>query len=180
MCVLPFTNTYTYREPLTVSHVHIYTHTIVLSHFSYYFSLSLSCSLSFSLTLSHTHTHRRTEQLESLTSGEDARVHEGSHAEVGQDEEEDNAIVKGHSWGDCLRKPRAPGGSKKQRIFISLAFSHFAHIRHKVGVNSPDRTWCLLDYHIGKGSLIGYIRPDLKTAMSRYVLPRAPVMIYCL
>lgn len=36
------------------------------------------------------------------TSGVDARVHEGGHAEVGQDEEEDQAIVERHGGGDDL------------------------------------------------------------------------------
>lgn len=36
------------------------------------------------------------------TSGVDARVHEGSHAKVGQDEEEDQAIVERHSGRDDL------------------------------------------------------------------------------
>lgn len=36
------------------------------------------------------------------TSGVNARVHEGGHAEVGQDEEEDQAIVERHGGGDDL------------------------------------------------------------------------------
>lgn len=36
------------------------------------------------------------------TSGVDAGVHEGGHAEVGQDEEEDHAIVERHGGGDDL------------------------------------------------------------------------------
>lgn len=42
------------------------------------------------------------------TSGEDARVHEGGHAEVGQDKEEDDAIVDGNSWGHSSSQPWAP------------------------------------------------------------------------
>lgn len=42
------------------------------------------------------------------TSGVNTRVHEGCHAEVGQDEEEDQAIVERHSGRDHLCQPGAP------------------------------------------------------------------------
>lgn len=42
------------------------------------------------------------------TSGVNTRVHEGCHAEVGQDEEEDQAIVERHSGRDYLCQPGAP------------------------------------------------------------------------
>lgn len=32
-----------------------------------------------------------------LTSGEDARVHESGHTEVSQDKQEDDSIIDGHS-----------------------------------------------------------------------------------
>lgn len=46
------------------------------------------------------------------TSRVDSRVHEGGQAEVGQDEEEDQAIVERHSGGDDLRQPGAPAGTQ--------------------------------------------------------------------
>ena len=42
------------------------------------------------------------------TSGEDAGVHERGHAEVGQNEQEDDAIVDGHGHRETLWKPRTP------------------------------------------------------------------------
>lgn len=42
------------------------------------------------------------------TSGVNSRVHEGCQAEVGQDEEEDQAIVERHSGRDNLRQPGTP------------------------------------------------------------------------
>ena len=44
------------------------------------------------------------------TSGEDPRVHEGGHAEVGQSEEEDDGDVEGDHRGQVVRQPWAPGG----------------------------------------------------------------------
>lgn len=49
------------------------------------------------------------------TSGVDSRVHEGGQAEVGQDEEEDQAIVERHSGRDDLRQPGAPAETHTQR-----------------------------------------------------------------
>lgn len=46
-----------------------------------------------------------------LTSREDARVHEGGHAEVGQHEEEDDSIVGRNDRGDIQAEPRAPAGN---------------------------------------------------------------------
>lgn len=43
-----------------------------------------------------------------LTSGVNSRVHEGCQAEVGQDEEEDQAIVERHSGRDNLCQPGTP------------------------------------------------------------------------
>lgn len=47
------------------------------------------------------------------TSGEDARVHEGGHAEVGQDEEEDDAIVDRNGRGHSSRQPWAPASDSR-------------------------------------------------------------------
>lgn len=42
------------------------------------------------------------------TSGEDTGVHEGGHAEVGQDKEEDDAIVDRDDWGHRSGQPWTP------------------------------------------------------------------------
>lgn len=42
------------------------------------------------------------------TSGVNTRVHEGCHAEVGQDEKEDQSIVERHSGRDYFSQPGAP------------------------------------------------------------------------
>ena len=39
------------------------------------------------------------------TSREDSRIHEGGHAEVGQDKHEDDSIVDGDRHGESLREP---------------------------------------------------------------------------
>ncbi|TNN76381.1 hypothetical protein EYF80_013460 [Liparis tanakae] len=57
------------------------------------------------------------------TSGIYTRVHEGGHAEVGQDKEEDQAIVERHGGRDHLRQPGAPrdteeGAEVKARLII--------------------------------------------------------------
>lgn len=58
------------------------------------------------------------------TSGVNARVHEGCHAEVGQDEEEDQAIVERHSGRDHLCQPGAPGDTKEETAEVRLLQSH--------------------------------------------------------
>lgn len=50
------------------------------------------------------------------TSGENARVHEGGHAKVGQHKDEDDAIVKWDDGGDCAGQPRAPASGQNQSI----------------------------------------------------------------
>ena len=71
--------------------------------------------------VSHSHSSE-TEQImcpvQGPTSGEDARVHEGGHAEVGQDKEEDDAIVDGNSWGHSSSQPWAP--ALDSRIEVGL------------------------------------------------------------
>lgn len=61
------------------------------------------------------------------TSGVDAGVHEGRHAEVGQDEEEDEAIVERHERGDHLGQPGAPEGTNGNNgqflVFFSVMFT---------------------------------------------------------
>lgn len=49
------------------------------------------------------------------TSGVNSGVHEGGQAEVGQDEEEDQAIVERHSGRDDLRQPGAPAETQRER-----------------------------------------------------------------
>lgn len=53
------------------------------------------------------------------TSGEDAWVHEGGHAEVGQDKQEDDSIVDGDSHGEVLRQPRAAGRHTRHRGYVT-------------------------------------------------------------
>lgn len=49
------------------------------------------------------------------TSGEDSRVHEGSHTEVGQDKEEEDAIVDRNSWRHSSCQPWTPAMDNGQR-----------------------------------------------------------------
>lgn len=56
-----------------------------------------------------------------LTSREDPWVHEGGHAEVGQDEEEEDAIVDGDGWGHGARQPRAPVWGSRGRSVWGVA-----------------------------------------------------------
>lgn len=60
-------------------------------------------------TREHTHPCVSTLSMYVNTSGEDSRVHESSHAEVGEGEEEDYSVVDGNDRGEVLRQPRAPG-----------------------------------------------------------------------
>lgn len=46
------------------------------------------------------------------TSGVDTGVHKGRHAEVGQDEDEDEAIVEGDDRGDHACQPGTPTGTQ--------------------------------------------------------------------
>ena len=50
------------------------------------------------------------------TSGEDARVHEGGHAEVGQDKEEEDAIVDRDGWGHGACQPWAPVSDSRAEL----------------------------------------------------------------
>ena len=52
---------------------------------------------------------RAATNITTQTSGEYSRVHEGSHAEVRQNEEEDDAIIERHCSGDGLGQPGTPG-----------------------------------------------------------------------
>lgn len=65
------------------------------------------------------------------TSGVNTRVHEGCHAEVGQDEEEDQAIVERHSGRDYLCQPGAPRDTKEgTEIRIPSIVLHFVTFQH--------------------------------------------------
>lgn len=55
------------------------------------------------------------------TSGEDARVHEGSHAEVGQDKEEEDAIVDRDGWGHGACQPWAPMSDSRESSVWGVA-----------------------------------------------------------
>lgn len=70
------------------------------------------------------------------TSGVNSRVHEGGQAEVGQDEEEDQAIVERHSGGDDLRQPGAPAETEAEGQFqVSAGVRKLRPRGHK----RPDR-----------------------------------------
>lgn len=63
------------------------------------------------------------------TSGVNTRVHEGCHAEVGQDEEEDQAIVERHSGRDYLCQPGAPRDTN-EGTEIRMLYVHHAALSH--------------------------------------------------
>lgn len=68
---------------------------------------------------------RKSDQMGVQTSGVNTRVHEGCHAKVGQDEEEDQAIVEGHSGGDDLHQPGTPKITHKNNATVEQeGFDH--------------------------------------------------------
>lgn len=56
-----------------------------------------------------------------LTSREDPWVHEGGHAEVGQDKEEEDAIVDGDGWGHGACQPWAPVSDSRAELGLGVA-----------------------------------------------------------
>lgn len=60
---------------------------------------------------------------EVITSGEDSRVHEGSHAKVGEGENEDHGNINGNGRGKILRQPWAPGNDAEWETGTTLLIS---------------------------------------------------------